>query len=82
MKKLIGLLVFASMALFGDSTKEIQMYSSPTCGCCEEWAKYMNAKGFQVKSHKDDELFMKIKEDFKIAPKYQSCHTVVIEKMV
>lgn len=80
MKKLIGLLAFASMVLFGDSTKEIQMYSSPTCGCCEEWAKYMNAKGFQVKSHKDDELFMKIKEDFKIAPKYQSCHTGVIEK--
>ncbi len=80
MRKIIGLLTFASMALFGDSVKEIQMYSSPTCGCCEEWAKYMRREGYQVKSHKDDEVFMKVKEDFKIEPKYQSCHTGVIEK--
>ncbi|MBD5165168.1 DUF411 domain-containing protein [Helicobacter sp.] len=80
MRKIIGLLVFASVVLLGDSTKEIQMYSSPTCGCCEEWAKYMRTKGYQVKSHKDDELFMKVKEDFKIVPKYQSCHTGIIEK--
>ncbi len=30
MRKIVGLLAFVSMALFGDSVKEIQMYSSPT----------------------------------------------------
>ncbi|TLD88681.1 DUF411 domain-containing protein [Helicobacter sp. MIT 05-5294] len=80
MRKLIGLLTLTSLALFADSSKEILMYSSPTCGCCEKWAQYMDSRGYVVKSHKDDEVFMQVKKDFKIEPKYQSCHTGVIEK--
>ena len=84
MKKIIlSIAIILPIALFGASkklelSKKLEVYESPTCGCCEFWAKYMKDQGYEVITHKTDD-FMKIKEDFKIKAEYQSCHTGIID---
>ena len=78
MKKIVlAFAVILPIALFG-ANKKLEVYESPTCGCCEFWAEYMKKQGYEVIIHKTDD-FMKIKEDFNIQPQYQSCHTGVID---
>ncbi|MGM8975614.1 DUF411 domain-containing protein [Campylobacter jejuni] len=75
MKKTILTILFL---LTLTQAKEIQVYESPTCGCCDLWADYMKAKGYGVSVHKTND-FLKIKEKMGIKDEYQSCHTGVIE---
>lgn len=78
MKKIIFILGLVSW-LFSSQT--INMYSSPSCGCCNLWAEYMKNKGYQVVSHKDNN-FMDIKNKYNIPPRFQSCHTAIIGNYV
>lgn len=58
MKKTILTILFL---LTLTQAKEIQVYESPTCGCCDLWADYMKTKGYEVSVHKTND-FLKIKE--------------------
>lgn len=73
-KSILILTIFLAAA----QAKEIQIYESPACGCCDLWADYMKAKGYKVSIHKTND-FLKIKEKLSIKDEYQSCHTGVIE---
>lgn len=54
----------------------LDVYKSPTCGCCELWVEHVNAKGFKSSVQHPDDLNA-IKDKFGIKPEYQSCHTAV-----
>ena len=54
----------------------LEVYKSPTCGCCELWVEHADANGFKSQVHHPDDLNT-IKDKFGIAPEYQSCHTAV-----
>ncbi|MBT0742492.1 DUF411 domain-containing protein [Campylobacter lari] len=77
MKKIISVLALSSIALIGGD-KLLNIYESPTCGCCDLWANYMKDKGYKVQIHKSED-FLKVKEKMNIQPIYQSCHTGVID---
>ena len=51
MKKTILTILFL---LTLTQAKEMQIYESPTCGCCDLWADYMKAKGYEVVIPKSD----------------------------
>jgi hypothetical protein len=54
------------------------MYSSPTCGCCSEYATYLRANGHPVEvSHIDD--LAEIKSRYGIPAEAEGCHTTVID---
>lgn len=58
----------------------MQLYKSPTCGCCGFWAEHAEERGFEfVVHHRDnDELTMeKLRRG--IGLRYHSCHTAVAE---
>ena len=74
-KKILCVSLMAPLCMFG---KEVDIYSSPFCGCCIKWGDYLQNNGYKVTHHKNDD-FMAIKEKYKIAPQNQSCHTGVIE---
>ncbi|MDA3966624.1 MULTISPECIES: DUF411 domain-containing protein [Helicobacter] len=78
MKKTLLLSSIFSMCLFADI---IELHNSPFCGCCKEWEKYMVNKGYKVNSVYDDNI-ASFKEKHNIAPKYQSCHTGLIDGYV
>lgn len=58
--------------------KIVELYESPTCGCCELWVEYMQKNGYKVNIHKGWD-YLQIKEKFGIKDEFQSCHTGIIE---
>ena len=77
MKKIL-LCLIAFCALNAQSTKIIELYESPTCGCCELWAKYMQKNGYKINIHKSWD-YLQVKEKFGIKDEFQSCHTGIID---
>jgi hypothetical protein len=54
----------------------LDVYKSPTCGCCENWVYHVEASDFETVLHHPVHL-KKLKADYGIAPRYQSCHTAI-----
>lgn len=54
----------------------LDVYKSPTCGCCEDWITHVDVNGFRSTIHHPEDLNA-VKQKFGIAPQYQSCHTGV-----
>lgn len=54
----------------------LEVYKSPTCGCCSEWVDHMRAAGITVNAHNVNDL-VSVKRTHGIARPYQSCHTAV-----
>ena len=86
MKKIyLGFLLFLLTSFVGasnisklhsDSSLELLVHKTPTCGCCKMWVKHMEENGFTVNT-KDHQSLVKIKEELKIEPEHRSCHTGV-----
>lgn len=76
MKKYLFALILP-LSIFAADQKNIEIYESPTCGCCDLWANYMEKQGYHVKITKTND-FLKIKEQLGIKDEYQSCHTGII----
>jgi len=54
----------------------IQVFKSPTCGCCGLWVEHMKKAGYTVTTtNTAPSLLARIKRQAGLAPDYQSCHT-------
>jgi hypothetical protein len=51
----------------------VEVWKSPTCGCCKDWIAYVQANGFTVKSH--DTGNTAARERLGLPIQYGSCHT-------
>lgn len=70
-----------SVALFSAAAfakPSIELYKSPTCGCCTEWAAIMEEKGYEVNVHHRQD-WTDIKREFGMPSQLMSCHTAVID---
>ena len=56
----------------------LDVFKSPTCGCCQKWIDHIELSGFKATAHDTDRL-NQIKTDSGILPQYQSCHTAISE---
>lgn len=57
----------------------MEVYKSPTCGCCKEWVDHVKANGFDAKVHDLDEGALAAKKtSLGVAPDHQSCHTTLV----
>lgn len=54
----------------------LNVYKSLTCECCQHWLQHMDDAGLDTKVHHPADL-NQIKNDYGIAPEFQSCHTAV-----
>lgn len=54
----------------------LDVYKSPSCGCCGLWVDHAEQRGFSVATHHPEDL-NQLKFDQGIAPEVQSCHTAV-----
>ncbi|MDP3841555.1 MAG: DUF411 domain-containing protein [Oxalobacteraceae bacterium] len=66
----------ALLAPLAQAAIPVTLYKSPSCGCCEEYVKYLNANGFQVKTINSNDM-NRIKQEKHIG-NLGSCHTSVI----
>ncbi|MBL4781284.1 MAG: DUF411 domain-containing protein [Porticoccaceae bacterium] len=58
------------------ATIAMDLYKSPSCGCCGKWAEHAEHRGFSLTSHHPADL-NKLKLERGVAAQYQSCHTAV-----
>lgn len=56
---------------------EVQVYKSPTCGCCGAWAEHMRKAGFPVKINEVADLSAARKR-LGMPDKFASCHTATV----
>lgn len=62
---------------------EIEVYKSPTCGCCSAWVEHMKQAGFTTTAHDvDGDVLNDIKERSGITYDTASCHTALVEGYV
>ncbi|SIS48013.1 DUF411 domain-containing protein [Neptunomonas antarctica] len=55
---------------------ELDVYKSPTCGCCVSWVEHIEKHGFTAKTIHPADLSLE-KSQRGIQPIYRSCHTAV-----
>lgn len=75
----------ALFGLFGGiasaAAQEVEVWKSPSCGCCAGWVKHMEESGFTVKVHAVDDI-MAVKAEKGVPNALGSCHTSVVEGYV
>ncbi len=55
----------------------VTVYSSPTCGCCHEYEKYLEENGFEVEPIRTEAL-SEMKDELNIPEEMRSCHTAKV----
>jgi hypothetical protein len=78
----LTLLLLAALpaAVSADSTK-IEVYKSPTCGCCGKWVDHLRQNGFSVKTIDVPDV-TPIKRDHGVPVQLSSCHTAIVDGYV
>jgi hypothetical protein len=59
----------------------VEVFKSPTCGCCGAWVDHLKAAGFPVKVIEVDDTTMTRKR-YGLPDKFGSCHTGVVNGYV
>ena len=54
----------------------MEVWKSPSCGCCKEWIKHVESRGFRVTVH--DVGNTVIRARMKLPTNLGSCHTAVV----
>lgn len=67
----------ALTAFAAPSTPEVQVFKSPSCGCCGSWVEHMRAAGFPVKVTEVDDTTAARKR-LGLPDRYGSCHTATV----
>jgi hypothetical protein len=69
--------VLALPALAAPSAPEVQVFKSPSCGCCGSWVEHIRAAGFTVKVTEVDDTTASRKR-LGLPDRYGSCHTATV----
>lgn len=61
----------------------IQVYKSPTCGCCTSWVEHIRDAGFHAEViDVTDEALQQRKSKLGVGPRLASCHTAIVNGYV
>jgi hypothetical protein len=61
----------------------IQVYKSPTCGCCTAWVEHIKGAGFETQVFDiTDEALQARKAKLGVGPRLASCHTAIVNGYV
>ena len=59
----------------------IEVYRSPSCGCCGKWIAHLKENQFDVKDHVTNDVQV-IKDKYGVPEKMASCHTALVNGYV
>ncbi|MCL4184506.1 MAG: DUF411 domain-containing protein [Burkholderiaceae bacterium] len=54
----------------------VEIWKSPTCGCCKDWIRHMEDNGFRVKANDSGNVAARTR--LRVAEKFGSCHTAQV----
>jgi hypothetical protein len=60
------------------SSPHIEVFKTPACGCCTEWARHLEENGFETQITEVNNL-AKLKRDNGVPGDIYTCHTGVVE---
>ena len=64
------------------SRPTVEVWKTPTCGCCSGWVAYLEEEGFEVVAH-DVEDVDPVRERLGLVdPRLKSCHTATVDGYV
>src|SRR5688572_24170808 len=55
----------------------VEVYKSPTCGCCSKWVDHLRSHGFEVRVT-DTETVDELKAKHGVPRQVRSCHTALV----
>lgn len=59
----------------------VEVYKSPTCGCCANWVKHLEQHGFATRVTNIEDLST-VKTTNNVPSRLQSCHTATVDGYV
>lgn len=62
----------------GTKPVQIEVYRSPSCGCCGKWIEHLKKNQFNVIEHQT-EAMQAIKDQHGVTPELASCHTAIVD---
>ena len=68
---------FAAPAGAADAKIPVDVWKSPTCGCCTDWVTHLEENGFSVTVHNDGNADKR--NEVGIPVRFGSCHTAVVD---
>jgi hypothetical protein len=74
-------LIMALMTAVSAQAAEMVVYKDPYCGCCEEWAKALQAAGMPLRMEVVDDMDA-VKAKWHVPEDAWSCHTAVADGYV
>ena len=58
----------------------IEVFKTPTCGCCSAWVDHLLDAGFDLDAQDvDQDALWALKERSRITPELSSCHTAIVD---
>ena len=73
----LALIAAAGMSVSAQRPVTIEVFKTPTCGCCSLWVKHLEANGFTTRVTDMDDLSA-IKKKHGVPSRALSCHTAVV----
>lgn len=68
----------AGPALAAPGRPRVEVWKSPTCGCCQGWVDHLRAEGFDVTVHEVDDPGVH-RRRLGMPDRYGSCHTAQVQ---
>ena len=62
---------------FAADPQTVEVYKSPTCGCCTEWVTHMKKNGFNVSVHEVNNV-APFRRQLGIPDQMESCHSALV----
>ena len=78
---MVSLLALAAPLGAQRQATAIQVFKSPTCGCCANWVKHLQQHGFTT-TVTDVEDVNAVKAKYKVPGRLGSCHTAIVDGYV
>ncbi len=70
-------ILFSFLTVHADQKEtHLEVYKTPTCGCCVSWIKHLEAHNFKTEVYHPDNINA-LKQEKGIKRQFQSCHTGV-----
>lgn len=76
----LGIGLLAGVPAFAAKRAPIEVWKSPTCGCCGDWIAHMREAGFELRIHDTGNVAARAR--FGLPAKYGSCHTALLDGYV
>lgn len=71
------LVLILSQSAWADRLPIVEVYKSPSCGCCTKWIEHLVRNGFQVEAHNLSDVSAE-RQRLGMPSQYSSCHSAKV----